>query len=153
MKHHGTLAQTPFFKVCAHTKLDSALKCHRLCVYSSPPKFLFLCINMLFFPCHAGTCMWFSFLKKKKVYIYISGSLFIPVSIFVAFVGSKEDPQTLGSVSKQVWDPLLIFVFLIDPGVWKWVFLLDLSSCLLCVRSIPVFCVFFFVFCFFVFPL
>ena len=61
------------------------------------------------------------FLKKKKkkiyIYIYLSGSLFILVSIFVAFVGSKEDLQTLGPVSKQVWDPLLLTVFLIDPGV------------------------------------
>ena len=69
-------------------------------VYYSLPKFLFLSVNTFFSPCHAGTCTWFSFLKKKnknKKNI----CLFIPVSIFVAFVGSKEDPQTLGPVSNR----------------------------------------------------
>lgn len=90
LKHHGALAQTPFSLTCAHTKLDSALEMPWTLCLLQPSQIPFPLYKYILFPLPRRNLHVIQF---SKIYICLA-SLFIQVSIFVAFVGNKEDPQT-----------------------------------------------------------
>ena len=129
------------------------MKSHGLLIYCSSLNFFILPIKSFSFPCHAGTWMWltmFSDLKCNSLLISnkptfaeeISGSLFVSGQHFDGLYGHQSKlPVALGLVNKQgqypQFSPLMLIDFLPDPEVWRYIFLLDPSSCPLYVWNSP----------------
>ena len=128
------------------------MKSRGLFVYYSPPNFLLLFIKNVLFLCPAGTCTWLPMVADPEWQFSadpifagkISGSLFVSGQHFGALYRHQGRLRMAPEqVSKHVWypqlSPLSLTAFLANLKVWRYIFLLGLSLCPLCIWSSPAF--------------
>ena len=130
----------------------SQQKNRRHIVYDSPPNFLLPSIKVFSFCClrdlhvaHHGCRPQTAMFCLFQINLYFSNK-YLAVYLFygnilVAHMGTRKDPQRFWTGEQTgavpTIEPIMLTPFLANPGVRRYIFLLDLSSCTPYISSSP----------------